>query len=250
MKKWNQPLFKQLKQTQHYTIHHDEMYCFVRCPPDLCVTLSDTSVMRERHGRLNTAMFFRHCLRAWKYLIAPIPNWNSEFGINNTPHRSPRCEHLLWEVKTSIDSVYLPSRVNSFVRELRANFPALDGNVVFTNHSPIIFLPERVFACSYVKLGSMHGMLNSQNYLSPHPPSTPPPNSLTIQREMQILRGIDINSPHYWSKQFGMFKKDCKPRPHCRKKVFQNKLTICLFVSCKPAQRTRVNCCIIKLKAN
>lgn len=33
------------------------------------------------------------------------------------------------------------------------------------------------------------------------------PNSLTIQCELLILQGIDINSPHYESKQFGEFKK-------------------------------------------
>lgn len=66
-----------------------------------------------------------------------------------------------------------------------------------------MFLPERVLACSYVKLGSMHGVHDLPNYLSP----SLSPISLTIQYELLILQGIDINSPHYWSKQFGMFKK-------------------------------------------
>lgn len=80
------------------------------------------------------------------------------------------------------------------------------------------------------------------------------PNSLTIQCELLILRGIDINSPHYWSKQFGIYKKGLhyKPRPGCLQKLSFSKQThqfanLCL-VTCP--QNSPVKRCIIKWKAN
>lgn len=80
------------------------------------------------------------------------------------------------------------------------------------------------------------------------------PNSLTIQCELLILRGIDINSPHYWSKQFGIYKKGLhhKPRPGCLQKLSFSKQTnqfANLYLLTCP-ENSPVKRYIIKWKAN
>lgn len=75
-------------------------------------------------------------------------------------------------------------------------------------------------------------------------------NSLTIQCELLILQGIDINSPHYWSKHFGMFKKISHSLPgltskHIRFSKQTNHFLICVL---QPAWRKPVNAALLNEK--
>lgn len=67
------------------------------------------------------------------------------------------------------------------------------------------------------------------------------PNSLPIQCKLLILRGIDINSPRYWRKQFwDVYKKilflESSTRLYSAAKGLQNKLTIWLIWLSRLAQ--------------